>query len=230
MAAAAIPIVTGNSFRLADRIRIQQERIREKDYISMGRLLSVLFEAQRNTIGLSQSRARYANARQAGIVPESLKPFSEKQALLFQSTSLDWLTWKKAPVIARSKDRRDLLLPAGLTPLPDIPDPRWSPSHALSACPKGLSGCRHCVAPRIPQLLTGCPVVGDRVRDKITARNGQVFGILHPILQLSVMVSGSDGEGHFANIRGGVDQSDGTHLALLIDDDNNAFFVGGTFS
>jgi len=233
--AATASVITRPTFTLADRIKIQQQRIREKDYIVLGRLSAVLFEAQRNISGFSQSRPRYANREQQAEFARNpqnaaMAPFSESQSVLWQSTTLDWLQPKNGPLLARSKDRRDLLLPEGLPALPDIPDPRWTPEHTYSACPKGNSGCSKCIAPRIPQRLTGCPIVGDRVRDKITARNGHIFGILHPITLLSFVANGPDGVGHFAKIRGHVDQSDGTHMALLIDDEMHGYFVGGTFS
>ena len=212
-------IITKPTFTLADRLKIQQQHCRDKNYITIGRLTSVLFEAQRDTSGFSQSRKRYANPEQAQYTSDAMAPFSEKQAILWASVSLDWLTHKNAPLIAISRDRKDLLLPWGMTPLPDIPDPRWVPKKATD------------IAPRIPQLLTGCPVVGDRVRDKITARDGHVYGVIHPVLELCIMLAGV--QGGFGRIRGGVDPSDGTHLALLIDDSNphqlQAYFVGGRF-
>lgn len=225
-------VVTNPSFGVGKRMDIQREIIRTRDYITLGRLTAVLFEAQRDISGLSQSRPRYTNSAQAkpGAIPDSMKPFSEKQNVLWQSTTLDWLDGKRGPTVARSRDRKDLLLPQGLTPLPPIPDPCFVPTHALSVCPKGSDGCSGCMAPRIPQKLTGCPIVGDRVTHKITERDGHVWGILHPILALSVVVFGPDGLGHFTNIRCGLDQSEHTHMALLLDDDLNAFFVGGSFA
>ena len=208
-------------FTLADRIKIQQETMRLKNYIVIGRLTSVVFEAQRSMNGFSQSRARWNNPNQAKQLADQpgLHPFSEAQVKLWASITLDWLTHKNAPVIAVSRDQRDLLLPFGMTPLPAIPDPRWV---AKSATDK---------VPRIPQKLTGCPVVGDRVRDMIKARDGHVFGVIHPILEMCVMLGGS--QGGFARIRGGVEPSDGTHLSMLIDDSNpeqfEGFFVGGRF-
>ena len=212
-------ILTRPTFTLADRLKIQQERATNRDYIVIGRLTSVLFEAQRNISGLSQSRPRYHNSEQAKQMKDALKPFSEKQTKLWASITLDWLSHKNAPLLAISRDRQDLLLPSGMTPLPDIPDPRWSPKDANE------------VVPRIPQLLTGCPVVGDRVTDKITARSGRVYGVLHPVLELCVMLAGV--QGGFGRIRGAVDPADGTHLAMLIDDSNphelRGYFVGGRF-
>jgi hypothetical protein len=218
-ASAAVFIKPG--FTLADRIKIQQSTARDKNYIVIGRLTSVVFEAQRSTAGLSQSRARWNNSKQAKELADQpgLHPFSEMQAKLWASITLDLLTHKNAPVIAISRDQRDLLLPFGMTPLPKIPDPRWVAKRATDICP------------RIPQRLTGCPVVGDRVRDMIKARDGRMYGVIHPILECCIMLGGS--QGGFARIRGGVDPTDGTHLSLLIDDSNpeqlEGYFVGGRF-
>lgn len=228
-------ILTNTNFTLADRIKIQQDCIRRKDYIVLGRLSAVLFEGQRNIKGFSQSRARYQSTdQQKAIAANSpaMAPFSEKQTQLWASITLDWLGLKNAPVIAISRDRRDLLLPYGMTPLPKIPHPGWVPKHSQSVCPKSVQfGCSSCVPPRIPQLLTGCPVVGDRVRDKITGRDGRVYGVLHPISALSTLLSGQGGT--FMPIRCGSDPADGTHLAMMIDDSNpeapNGYFVGGRF-
>jgi hypothetical protein len=203
----AASVLTPPTFTLADRLRFQQERVRDRDYTIIGRLTTVVFEAQRNIRGLSQSRA----------VRSDLSP---KQTQLWCSITLDWLSHKNAPILALSRDRQDLLLPNGMTPLPHIPDPRWVPKTSGE------------VAPRIPQLLTGCPVVGDRVTDKITDRKGITYGVLHPITELCIMLAGATGG--FGRIRGIVDPADGTHLALLIDDSHphqlRGYFVGGKFT
>jgi hypothetical protein len=239
--AAAPAIFDRPSFTIADRLKIQAQRIREKDYIVVGRLTAIHWEAQRNISGYSQSRPRYGHPDQPKMLADAVakrlmtaqqadaaKPFSEKQAVLWSSTTLDWLDGKRGPIIARTRDQKDWLLPQGLTALPDIPDPRWVPDHSSSNCPNG--GCSQCITPRIPQLLTECPVVGSRVEHKITARNGHVFGILHPILELSIVAFGPDGHSHFMRVRGGIDQIDQIKPALLIDDDMRGFLVGGIFS
>lgn len=212
-------VLTRPTFTLADRLKIQTDRRRDRDYIMVGRLTTIIFEGQRDTSGLSQARARYRDSEQAKHLSEAMTPFSEKQTVLWASITLDWLTHKNAPMIAVSRDRQDLLLPQGMPALPDIPDPRWVPKTAGET------------APRIPQLLTGCPVVGDRVQDKITSRDGRVYGVLHPIKELCIMLAGVSGG--FGRVRGYVDPSDGTHLALLIDDSNphqmQGYFVGGKF-
>jgi hypothetical protein len=213
-------VMSKTTFRLADRMKIQDETIRTRRYTIIGRLTSVLFEGQRQTHGYSTGRPRYANAEQAKqLAGTSMAPFSKEQLILWSSVTLDWLTNKNAPPIAISADKQDLLLPLGLTPLPKIPDPRWMPKKPTD------------VAPRIPQLLTGCPVVGDRVRDMLKDREGNIYGVLHPIITLQIMLGGP--QGGFGKISGGVDQTDGTHLALVIDDRNpenmRAYFVGGRF-
>ena len=217
---ASATIISKPTFTLADRLKIQQETARNRSYVVIGRLTSVVFEAQRSTAGLSQSKPRYHNSEQAHLVTDAMKPFSQRQAELWASITLDWLGYKDAPMLAISRDQRDLLLPMGMTPLPKIPDPRWTPKKATD------------IAPRIPQLLVGCPVVGDRVRDKITDRAGRIYGVIHPITELCVMLQGQ--QGGFARIRGGVDPADGTHLSLLIDDSNpehlEGYFVGGRFT
>ena len=244
VAATAPAIFTAaNSFRLADRIKIQCEKIRKRDYIVFGRLTAVHWAAPRDITGLSQSRPRYTNSAQVHAIDDAiakhlltphqadaLKPFSEMQNILWQSCTLDWLGASGGPIIARSRDHRDWLLPAGLTPLPPIPDPRFVPGHALANCPASSNGCNQCIAPRIPQLYVGCPIVGDRVQHKITARNGYTMGVVHPVLELSVVVWTPDGNGHFLRLRAGEDNVDRSSPALLIDDQDRGFFVGGIFS
>jgi hypothetical protein len=240
---SAPAIITGNNFRLSDRIKIQCERIRQKDYIAFGRLTAIHWEAQRDISGLSQSRPRWGHPNQPklfreavskGIMSEhqadALKPFSEKQNILWQSTTLDWLDHKRGPIIARSRDHRDWLLPEGLTRLPPIPDPRFVPLHARSLCRGGKDGCQGCNPPRVPQLLVGCPIVGDRVQHRITSHNGYTMGVIHPILELSVVVWAPDGTGHFLRLQGSMDNVDRLRPALLIDDEDRAFLVGGVFA
>lgn len=232
MSAAAAIVVTQPSFRLADQMKIQDECIRERRYTIIGRLTSVLFEGQRKMKGFSQSRPRYQNREQEKqLAGTPMAPFSKEQLILWSSVTLDWLSQKHAPQIALSADRQNLLLPFGLTPLPPIPDPRWDPKHVPQACPNVKGGCKDCIAPRIPQLLTGCPVVGDRVRDMLKDKNGRAYGILHPIVQLQLMLGGV--QGGFGKISGGVDPATLTHMALVIDDADpdhmRGYFVGGRF-
>src|ERR1700676_2400015 len=103
---ASASIVTKPTFTLADRLKIQQSTARNKSYIPIGRLTSVVFEAQRPLAGLSQSKPRYANSKQAHLVSDAMKPFSQRQAELWASITLDWLTHKNAPLVAISRDQR----------------------------------------------------------------------------------------------------------------------------
>jgi hypothetical protein len=219
-------VIAKPDFTVAGRIKVQQEAIRERNYMPVGRLLSVVFEGPRDISGLSQSRPRYTNAAQASRTADPMKPMSEMAAKLFASISLDFLTYKNAPLLAISRDKRDLLLPYGLGKLPDIPDPRFVPDHSFHACPNSKAGCKGCIAPRIPQLLTGCPVVGDRVRNKVTARDGRVYGVISPVNQLILFMM--SGQGHFLKVSGHAD-TDGSWLTLMIDDEMNGFIVGGRF-
>jgi hypothetical protein len=220
-------VITHPTFTVADRIKVQRETIHERNYIPVGRLLSVVFEGPRDISGLSQSRPRYTHARQASVTSDPMKPMSEMAAKLFASITLDFLTYKNAPLLAISRDKRDLLLPFGLGELPDIPDPRYVPDHAFAACPNSKDGCDGCIAPRIPQLLTGCPVVGDRIRDKVTSRDGRVYGVISPVNQLMLFML--SGQGHFLKVTGHAD-TDGSWLTLMIDDEMNGHLVGGRFS
>ncbi len=121
----AASVLTRPTFTLADRLRIQQERSRDRDYKTLGRLTAVEFEGQRNIKGLSQGHADQSD-------------FSRKQTQLWCSITLDWLSHKNAPIIAISRDHQDLLLPLGMRPLPPIPDPRWRPTNSATA--HGVSG------------------------------------------------------------------------------------------
>ena len=234
-------MITGSTFRLADRVKIQCEKIRRKDYTVFGRLTAVVWEEQKDTTGLSQSRPRYTSSDQVrqfddavakrmltAHQADALKPFSEVQNRLWQSLTIDWLGSKKGPLIARSKDGRDVLLPEGLAPLPPIPHPHFVPAHAVAVCAAG--GCKGCIAPRIPQLYVGCPVVGDRVSRKITTRSGYTMGVIPKITELSIVVWTPDGQGHFARLRGSEDNVDRSRPALLLDDEGRGFFVGGIFA
>ena len=214
----AISVV--RSFKVAERMRIQEEMIARRDYTVIGKLTAVLFEGNRSIRGLSQAKPRYYNDEQRKqLAGTNMAPFSLDQLLLWSSLCLDWLTNKNSPILAISRDKQDLLLPYGLTPLPPLPDPRWQPK------------CASDIAPRIPQLLTGCPVFGDRVREKITETGGEtrgrVWGLIQPVVELSVMLSGV--ENCFCKISGDT-ALDGTKPALLINDENpehmRAHFIG----
>jgi len=186
-------LIIPSTFKLADRIGIQQECIRNKNYIIAGRLTALVFEKQRSISGFSQSRPRWNNSYQSKALKDQpgLHPFSESQAVLWAGITLDWLTNDDSPVLAVSRDHQDLLLPFGLPALPKIPDPRWVPAHAQHSCPKSTkTGCKGCVPPRMPQLLVGCPVVGDRVSDKITDRTGRTYGVIHPITISAISMMG----------------------------------------
>ena len=217
MATAAPSIITKPTFTLTDRIRIQQQRIQDRDYTRIGKLTAVVWEGQRSTAGSSQ----------ANPLPGM---FSKWQRKTWASLTLDWLTHRNAPILAISRDRNDLLLPFRLPALPDIPDPRWA-GHKVA--PAANSKEDH--VPRIPQLLAGCPVVGDRASGRITDRiSGKTFLIFRPLTELQVMCGKGQDSG-FGRILCCTDPADRTLAALLInaepdrDGSMEAYFVGGSF-
>jgi len=217
MAAAPAVIVRGG-VTLTDRIKIQQQRIRDREYMQIGRLTCVVWEGQRSTAGMSQDRG------------PGLDAFSKWQRKTWCSMTLDWLNQKNAPIIAISRDRNDLLLPFKMTRLPDIPDPRWC---GFTVAP--AADCAKPEVPRIPQLLAGCPVVGDRACGRIKDRiSGKTYLIFQPLSELQILC-GKGKDSGFGRIRCMTCPADHTHSALLVnpEPDNEgmleAYFVGGSF-
>jgi hypothetical protein len=217
-------IITTSGITLTDRIRIQQQRIRDREYTRIGRLTTVVMERQLPTAGISQSSPRWANAeqrKQFEQAPANAKPFhapfSEWQSVNWVNLTLDWLGHKTAPILAISMDRNDLLLPLGLTPLPKIPDPLWIPRKADD------------IAPRVEQKLESraCGTIKDRI-------SGKTYAIFQPLTELQVMCGGGKDSG-FGRIKCATDPADHTHAALLVniepesDGSLEAYFVGGAF-
>jgi hypothetical protein len=64
------------------------------------------------------------------------------------------------------------------------------------------------------------------VQTKVTARDGRVYGVISPVNQIMLFMLA--GQGHFLKIAGSADV-DGSHLTMMIDDENHAYFVGGRF-
>jgi hypothetical protein len=217
MGAAAPAIITSPTVTLTDRIRIQQQRIQSGDFVRIGKLTCVVCETQRSTVGASQNDA----------LPGM---FSKWQRKTWAAMTLDWLTHTNAPILAISRDRHDLLIPFRLPALPDIPDPRWNGNKIAPAADSKID-----TVPRIPQVLAGCPVVGDRVCGTIKDRvSGKTYAIFRPITELQVMCGGGKESG-FGRIKCGTDPADRTVAALLInieparDGSMEAYFVGGSF-
>jgi hypothetical protein len=208
---ASAAIITESTFTLADRIKIQQQYIRERKYTRIGRLTTIVMERQLPTRGMSQSRPRYSDPRAAKMdLNDSLKPFSEWQMKTWASMTLDWLTHKNAPMLAVSLDRNDLLLPAGLTPLPKIPDPLWIPKRAGD------------VAPRVEQTLES------RAYGQIKTKDGHRWLVFQPITELCLFLG--QGNGGFGRIRGVTSPYDHTHLSLLVDPETmQGYFASGSF-
>src|SRR5271156_1438113 len=216
-------IVTSSPFTLTDRLRIQQDYIRRGEYTKIGKLTCIVWEGQRDTRGLSQEND-LGRGMMAG--------FGKMKRKLWNSCTLDWLNHNRAPIIAVSRDRNDLLLPFKMDALPDIPDPRWMGFKTAPA-----ADCKKPEIPRIPQLFAGCPVVGDRACGTIKDRvSGKTYLIFQPLLELQVMCGARAGkDSGFGRIRWVTCPATRLHGALLVEihpdseGKYEAYFVGGSF-
>src|SRR6266478_4405993 len=106
--AAAPAIITRNTFTLTDKLKIQQQRIRDKQYVRVGPLTTIVIERQLPTAGISQSKPRWQNREQEKIFNRDKNfaaPFSQWQMENWVLLTLDWLTHTKAPQLAVSADR-----------------------------------------------------------------------------------------------------------------------------
>jgi hypothetical protein len=56
------------------------------------------------------------------------------------------------------------------------------------------------------------------------------MGVIRKLLELSVVAWAPDGTGHFLRLRGSEDNVDRSRPALLIDDENRGFLVGGVLA
>jgi len=220
MATAVAPgILTRNTWTASQRMQVQLDRVRDGKYRKIGKLTTIVMERQMPTAGISQSRPRWANPEQAKIYARDKNfdaPFSEWQTNAWVNLTLDFLHPSNGPVLAISDDRNDLLLPFGLTPLPKIPDPLWTPKHAGE------------VAPRVAQKLES------RACGQIRAKNGRLWLVFQPLTEICVCIGGA--KGGFGRIVCKTDPADHTHAALLVDPDlidrdgnMQAHFVGGSF-
>lgn len=227
MATAAAPtvITRGNSFTLTSKLRIQQERIRNREYQIFAILTTIVLERQLSTKGMSQSRPRWQSLEQekifgAGQQSGAMAPFSEWQAVNWVNLTLEWLSHRNGPKIAISRDKNDLLLPRGLAPLPTIPDPLWTPRAAGE------------VAPRIEQKLESRAC--GRIRDRVS---GKWFLVFQPLTELCVMVGSQDiKKGGFGKIECITDPATKLHASLLVNPDPmdregnlEAYFASGAF-
>jgi hypothetical protein len=218
-------LIIPNAFTLTDKLRIQRERIRDRQYTSFAIMTAVVMERQLPTKGISQSRPRWLNAEQEKIFTRdkdngAMTPFSEWQTVTWVQLTLDWLSHRNGPRIAISRDKNDMLLPAGLPPLPKIPDPLWMPKQ------KGD------IAPRVEQDL------GSRACGRIYERHtGKMFLIFQPLTELSVMIGSADPKkGGFGRIKCITDPATRLKPSLLVNPDPmdregnlEAYFASGAF-
>jgi hypothetical protein len=210
-------ILTTPTWTASERMKVQRERIRERQYTKIGKLTTVLIERQMSTRGMSQAKALYSHPDGYKYVTPGMEPFSEWQAKAWALMTLDWLHFKHAGVIALSADRNDLLLPQGLAPLPPIPQAGYVPKRPGDQ------------PPRVPQKIE------DRACGRIRERNGRTWLVIQPLTELCLFIGRADHIG-FGRIRCTTNPADHTHMALLVDPDDRdregycpAFFLGGSF-
>jgi len=211
-------IITSPTWTATERMKVQLDRVRARQYTKIGKLTTLLLERQMPTTGISQSKSRYSNPDGYKYVSPGMEPFSAWQANAWARLTLDWLHHKHAGVLALSADRNDLLLPQGLAPLPDIPDPAWVGPKKLGEVP-----------PRIPQLIE------DRACGRIRDRAGRTWLVIRPLTEACLFLGIGDKCG-FGRIRFTTSSADSTCAALLVDPQDPdrdgflpAFFVGGSF-
>ena len=226
MASAAV--IIRETFTLTDKLKIQQQRIRDREYVNFAILTTIVIERQLPTKGISQSKPRWQNAEQEKLYNESARmtgtanfdaPFSQWQMDSWVLLTLDWLTHKKAQPIAISKDKNDLLLPRGLAPLPRIPDPLWLPKKAGD------------IAPRVEQKLE------DRACGRIRNREGKWFLVFQPLTELCVTIGSADPKkSPWGRIKCVTDPATHLHASLLVNPDPmdrfgnlEAYFASGSF-
>jgi hypothetical protein len=222
-------VLTRSTFTLTDKLRIQRQRIHDREYVKFATLTTIVIERQLPTKGISQSKPRWQNPQQERMHRESAQmtgtanfdaPFSDWQATNWALLTLEWLSHKNGSLLAISRDKNDLLLPRGLAALPKIPDPLWTPA-------KGGT-----TAPRVEQKLE------DRACGRIYERHtGKFFLIFQPLTELCVMVGSADPKkGGFGRIRCVTDPATRLHASLLVNPDPmdrygnlEAYFASGAF-
>jgi hypothetical protein len=188
-------VVTRPTFLVAERIRIAREAIRQHRYIPMGKVLSIVIGASKGAAVPDPETMRVGDSLSKRI-----------------PLALDWLgLMHNPPVLAYSEDNVDLLLPGGVSKLPDAPDPRHIPRSAAD------------VAPRIPQRME------DRATGRIMDGDVTRYLVFSPVVQVAFIAAGEQKSG-FGLIKGGKNPADHSRFTLLINPRSmNAYFVGGTW-
>lgn len=93
-------ITQASGFHVDDAVKIHRERARTQDYVALGRVVMINLAVD--------------------VGDRELTP--QDRLLLGK---IDYMN--EGPMIARSKDYQDVLLPMGAKPFPDVPDPLWVP-------------------------------------------------------------------------------------------------------
>lgn len=91
-------ITQASGFHVDDAVKIHRERARLQEYVSLGRVVMINLAVD--------------------VGDRELTP--QDRLLLGK---IDYMN--EGPMIARSKDYQDVLMPFGAKPFPDVPDPLW---------------------------------------------------------------------------------------------------------
>lgn len=116
----------------------------------------------------------------------------------------------KGPILALSLDDQSLLLPWGVKPFPDVPDPLWTPG---CTSPDGV---KHRKCPMIPQDMA------ERAESRIEREDG-TWVLFQPVTEIWYRVTETIAMGVIR-----CREFCGTHTCLAINADTcEAFFYGG---
>jgi hypothetical protein len=156
--ATAAAIITRPTFTLADRLKIQRQRSRAGDFIVLGTMMTIVFEASKGVRGPAA-----AVTNRMGL-------------------NLDWMS--HGPRIALSTDHYDLLLPDPLPPLPKMRDPNWipTPRYAPEDSPQRGTGLPPIMdGPMVEQSFF------ERANGRINDADGRLFLVFCPVAQIALM-------------------------------------------
>lgn len=168
-------------------VKIHRERIRTQSYADLGRVVWINLEVQKAQV-------------------------TQRDKILLGK--IDYMN--AGPLIAISNDRRDLLLPFGALPFPDVPDPLWIPKMPTKRQLADASWKRP-EAPPIRQSMT------DRASGRYDSADGSTWVIFQPVTEIWFRLFRTPAYG-VARCMPFLD----TRMALMVNPETcEAFFFGG---
>jgi hypothetical protein len=183
-------------FEFSSVQQIQEQRIRTQEYKPLGRVVWISMELQLDH------------------QPSMAEKFFQGR-FDFQD---------QGPLVAISKDFADLLLPDGVRPLPDIPDPTWVPPAFKQPTKEQLADPKWKPTPPVP------PMVKQSWLDRPCHQFGagkEVWVVYQPIIEVWFRPFGV---ATYAHVRCKPTAWTGKRTALLVQPDTGkAHFYGGVF-